>query len=150
LGEKKSLCAILSLINKAHEKEKEELFKYMVKSDRFVPSQFVASQEASTYYEGYSASELNKCIDIVQHMAAVNDKVLGEGTIYAIIAERILRTVSVKDTKMTAILGRLFELGVAFDQDSIDALNKNHPDYALTRQFLLDRLLDAKEPGDCN
>jgi hypothetical protein len=51
---------------------------------------------------------------------------------------------------MTAILGRLFELGVAFDQDSIDALNKNHPDYALTRQFLLDRLLDAKEPGDCN
>jgi hypothetical protein len=142
--------ALLSLICVAHYHGREELFVLMTNSDQLLPAHIVSSVQTSPIFERYRTSTLTEFIDCIEHMAAVNDKVLSGGALYFSLALLILRNPYAEDDEMAALLRRLFKLGVSFDEEAITALERHHPAYAETRNFLIEHFQDVKEPAGHN
>jgi hypothetical protein len=141
-----------TLIFEAHDFKRTQLFEYMVMNYQFVPGQFVSAFVGVDYINIFKphigASGLNNFIDCVGRMLAINDKVLGDDILFSSLAQKILSNRTVRDREMTALLGRLSDLGMAFDQEAVNALEQHRPDYVLTRQFLIEHLPDVKEPAE--
>jgi hypothetical protein len=144
LDEKQADYTIARLISDSHFFGNEELFVFLMKSPHFRPGLFSCNRF------GYSnAFNLNVFIDCIEHLVAIDDKVLADGAIFS-SAPSLFSNRRVSDAEMTVLLGRLDKLGVVFEQDAVDALEQSHPDYALARQFLIEHLPDVKQPADCD
>jgi hypothetical protein len=139
---------MFSLLQAAHEFQRAELFEYLVTSDQFVPDQIVGAVGRPCLL--YRACHLHVLLDIIERIAAINDKILEGGILLASTTFNILGGHLIWDSEMAVLLGRLLGLGVSFDQEAVVALEGAHPDYGLARQFLINHLPDVKEPAGNN
>jgi hypothetical protein len=149
LSEKVALDAISTLIYASHAFKKVKLFEYLVVSEQFIPSQFVNGAVTSAPFEYSRESDLNDFIDCIEHMASINDKILGGGILLSNLALKVVFG-GLGDNGTAVLLGRLCDLGAVFEQEAVDALEQHHPDYVMTRKFILEHLQDVKEPADYN
>lgn len=139
--------AILAMIHDSHRQKRREIFEHMAKSAKFSPERFMTAMETDERLKHMNAADLSDFLGLFEDMVAVNGK-LDACRIFSGIAANVLRNRRMRDEDMTAVLSHLWDLGATFDENAVEVLQKNHPAYEWTRQFVIDRLPDVKEPVD--